>query len=44
MLESLTPEMVKKAAQENYSGENLVQIVLMPSDLSKSVRNPNIKP
>ncbi|GAB6278788.1 MAG: insulinase family protein [Lentimicrobium sp.] len=44
MLESLTPEKVKNAVQENYSGENMVQIILMPSDLSKSVRNPNIKP
>ncbi|HOE59942.1 MAG TPA: insulinase family protein [Bacteroidales bacterium] len=44
MLKILTPEMVKKVAQQCYSGENVVQIILMPSDLSKSVKNPNIKP
>ncbi len=42
-IKSLTLQQIKECAQKYYSGKNIIQITLMPSDLSKSAKNPNMK-
>jgi zinc protease len=43
MLKTLTLAKIKECAQKYYDGSNIIQVTLMPSDMTKSVDNPNIK-
>lgn len=43
LLKKLTLSKIKECAQKYYDGNNIVQVTLLPSDLSKSVNNPNLK-
>ncbi len=43
LVSAVTPEMVKEAAARYFNGDNLIIITLLPSDLSKSVKNPMLK-
>lgn len=42
-VKSLTAEQVKEIARKYYRNGNVVEVTLLPADLSKSVRNPNIQ-
>jgi zinc protease len=43
MLKNLSLAKIKECAQKYYDGSNIVQVTLMPSDMTKSVNNPNMK-
>ncbi len=43
LVNAVTPGMVKEATARYFNGDNLIVITLLPSDLSKSVKNPMLK-
>lgn len=43
LVNAVSPETVREAASRYFSGENLIILTLLPSDLSKSMKNPNLK-
>ncbi len=43
LVNAITPQGVKEASARYFNGENLIIITLLPTDLSKSVKNPMLK-
>ncbi|MGC8864250.1 MAG: M16 family metallopeptidase [Bacteroidales bacterium] len=43
LVNAVTPDKVKEVVSRYFKGDNLVILTLLPSDLSKSVKNPGLK-
>jgi len=39
-INSLNPQLIRERAAKYYNGQNIVEVILLPSDLSNSVKNP----
>ena len=39
-INSLNPQLIREKAAKYYNGQNIVEVILLPSDLSNSVKNP----